>query len=138
MKDEKYIQGTPSAVLLPAKNYIFRITNEHFIIELPRKGNYHDIAPDFFPEDSGEFNIFDDESRILYMPAITKVLFAAAKYPDLKFNQFFTPYSIKIEDEVVVVVGMIIDMVLPIRDNKITEVKESINDDNTVDEGTEE
>ncbi len=138
MKDEKYIQGTPPAVLLPAKNYIFKITNEHFIIELPRKGNYHDIAPDFFPEDSGEFNIFDEESRILYMPAITKVLFAAAKYPDLKFNQFFTPYSIKIEDEIVIVTGMVIDLMLPVKGDKIIETIESVNEESIVDEEVKE
>lgn len=132
MKEEKYIQGTPPAVMLPAKNYLFKITNEHFVIELPRRGSYHDVAPEFFPEDSGEFNIFDEESRILYMPAITKVLFAAAKYPDLKFNQFFTPYSIKIEDNTVLVTGMVIDMVLPIKDNKIVETKESIIDNDVV------
>jgi len=118
--EEKFIRGTPPPVLMPAKNYIFKITNEHFVIELPRSGTYHDVAPDFFNEEAGSFNIFDEESKILYMPAITKVLFAAAKYPDLEFNQFFTPYSIKIDDDKVLISGMIVDMVLPIKDEEKT------------------
>ena len=113
--EEKFIQGTPPAVLLPAKNYVFKISSKHFVIDLPRKGSYHDIAPEFFAEDAGEFHIFDEESKVLYMPAITKVLFAAAKYPDLKFNQFFAPYSIKIEEDIVSITGQVIDMMLPVK-----------------------
>jgi hypothetical protein len=107
---EKYIQGTPPPVLLPAKNYTFKITDEHFVIELPRRGEYKELAPEIFDDESGSFELFNKDSQVFYLPAITKVLFATAKYPDLKFNQFFTPYSIKIEDEKVLIVGQVIEL----------------------------
>jgi hypothetical protein len=111
--EEKFIQGTPPLALLPAKNYIFRVNEEHHIINIPRRGEYHKLAPEVFPEDTGEFNIFDEDKGILYLPSITKVLFAVGKYPDLNFNQFFVPYSLKIEEDNVVIVGQVVDMVLP-------------------------
>ncbi len=110
--EDKYIKGTPPLALLPAKNYIFKIGEENYVIRLPRKGSYHEIAPEFFKEDAGEFNIYDEESKVLYLPSITKVLFASGQYPDMKFNQFFVPYSIKFEGEEVVIVGQVIDMLL--------------------------
>lgn len=108
--EEKYIQGTPPPVLLPAKNYTFKVTDEHFIIEIPRSGNYKDLAPDIFDDDAGNFKIFDEDSKILYLPSITKVLFAVSKYPDLKFNQFFTPYSIKIGENTVSIIGQVLEL----------------------------
>lgn len=113
MKD-KYMEGTPSAVLLPAKNYVFKVTDEYVLIELPRRGKYHDIDPSFFTEDDGEFDILDTTNNILYMPAITKVLFATKQYPDLKFNQFFVPHTFKIDEDKVIIVGQVIDMMLPV------------------------
>jgi len=40
------------------------------------------------------------------------VLFATNKYPDLKFNQFFVPYSIHFDDDTVTLTGQIADMLL--------------------------
>ena len=110
--EDKCIKGTPPMVLLPAKNYIFKVGNENYIIRLPRKGTYHALAPELFDENAGEFNIYDEKSKILYLPSITKVLFASSQYPDMEFNQFFVPYSITFEDEEVVIVGQVIDMIL--------------------------
>ena len=107
---DKFMQGTPPLLLLPAKNYIFKVNEEHFIIEIPRKGKYVELAPEIFKEEDGEFNIYDDESGILFLPSITKVLFAVNKYPELDFNQFFVPYSINIEDDKATLVGQIVEM----------------------------
>lgn len=109
--EDKFIKGTPPLALFPAKNYIFKV-GENYIIRLPRKGNYHELAPEVFEEDAGEFNIYDEETKILYLPSITKVLFASSQYPDLNFNQFFVPYSLKFEDDEVVIVGQVIDMLI--------------------------
>ena len=114
MTEDKFMKGTPPPILLPAKNYIFKISDENYLIRLPRSGNYHDIDPGFFDVDSGNFNIYDERSRTLYLPSITKVLFATKQYPDLKFNQFFVPYAITFEDAEVIIIGQIIDMMLPI------------------------
>jgi hypothetical protein len=117
MNEEKYIKGTPSAVLLPAKNYFFRVGNEYYEITLPRSGSYNDIAPEIFGEDAGEFNLLIEENGILFLPAITKVLFATGKYPDLKFNQFFVITTINFGEDEVSIIGQVIDLVIPVDEN---------------------
>lgn len=108
--EDKYMQGTPPMVLLPAKNYTFKVSEDNYVIVIPRKGKYSELAPEIFDEEAGEFDIM--EKDVLYTPSITKVLFATSKYPDLKFNQFFAPYGIRVEEESVTIVGQIIDMML--------------------------
>jgi len=108
---EDTVCGTPPMLLLAAKDYKFRIDNNNYIITLPRKGSYHELAPDVFSIEDGEFNILDESSNTLYTPSITKVLFATGKYPDLGFNQFFVPYSIGFKTDSVVLVGQIISMI---------------------------
>ena len=110
--EDKYIKGTPSMIMLPAKNYVFKINEEHYEIRLPMKGNYHDLAPDFFPEDAGEFNIFDEEHKLIFLSSINKVLFATKQYPDMKFNQFFIPSILKFEKDEVILIGQVMDMML--------------------------
>jgi len=120
---ENTICGTPPMLLLPAKEYKFRIDDNNYIIELPRRGSYHDLSPDIFSIEDGEFNILDEQSNTLYTPSITKVLFATGKYPDLGFNQFFVPYSISFKEELVVLVGQIISMIPNIKETTKGEVK---------------
>jgi hypothetical protein len=109
---EKKVQmGTPPPVFLPAKNYFFALSDEHHIIEIPRQGNYIDIDPEAFSEESGSFCVISEEK--VNMLDLSKVLFAAKKYPDLEYNQFFVPYTISFDDEVVYVVGQVIEMVFP-------------------------
>lgn len=110
--EDTYIKGTPPMVMLPAKNYVFKVNEGHFEVRLRRKGRYHDVDPDFFPEDAGEFNIFDEETKTICLHTLTKVLFAMSKYPDMKFNQFLVPMIIKFEDEEVVLIGQIMDMMV--------------------------
>lgn len=112
MDKGKIIQGTPSMVLLPARNYVFRVSNENYVIEIPRKGAYTEVAPEIFNKADGEFNIYDDQSGILYMPSITKVLFAASKYPDLKSTELFVPYVVKFTEDTVTIVGSVVEMLL--------------------------
>lgn len=110
--EDKYIKGTPPMVMLPAKNYVFKSSNELYEIILPMRGNYHDLDPDFFPEDSGDFNVFDEKTKTLHLPVITKILFAISKYPDLKFNQFFAPIALKFNENEIVLVAQVLDMML--------------------------
>ena len=122
--EDKFVKGTPPAVLMPAKNYVFKVDKSNYLIELPRKGTYHELAPEIFPEEAGEFNIYDEESKILYLPAITKVLFATSKYPDLAFNQFFVPYSIKFEEDKILIIGQVIDMMIAKKTEDLEKVEE--------------
>lgn len=102
--------GTPTMVLLPARNYKFMVTEEEFVITIPKKGSYHDIDPDFFSEDEGEFNLYDGRSKVMFIPAISKVLFAAKKYPSLEANQLFAPIALKFKKDKVDIIGQVITM----------------------------
>jgi len=107
--------GTPTMVMFPARNFHFRVAkNEHEIV-IPRKGNYHEIAPEFFTEEDGDFMVYDEDNAVMYLPAITKILFAVNKYPDLESNQLFAPIALLIDDDEVHIIGQIIEMLPPER-----------------------
>lgn len=108
--------GTPTMVLLPARNYYFKVSEEEYTITIPRSGKYSDIDPEFFKEEEGEFNLYDGRSKIMYMPAITKVLFATKKYPSLDANQLFAPLALVFKKNTVDIVGQIVEMLEPNKD----------------------
>jgi len=111
MSEEKeYIHGTPTMVLLSAQNYIFRVLDDVFKISIPRRGAYHDLAPDFFSIEDGEFNILDINKNVLLLPSISKVLFATKKYPDLKPNQLFAPLYLVFNENEVEIVGHVLEV----------------------------
>lgn len=103
--------GTPSMVLMPARNYAFKVSSKTYVIDVPRKGEYKDLAPDLFGKEDGEFDLFNVRKKIMYLPAISKVLFAANKYPDLENNQLFAPISLVFKKDTVEISGQIINMV---------------------------
>ena len=105
--------GTPTMVMFPAKNYHFRVSKEEYTITIPRKGNYHELAPEAFSEEAGNFMVYDEENAVMYLPALTKILFATHKYPDLKSNQLFAPIALLIDKEEVKIIGQIIEMLPP-------------------------
>lgn len=109
-KKYKLVQGTPSLVLFPAKNYFFRVIDEEYMIEIPAEGLFKDMDASLFNDDSGEFNLMVDDTFYSYQ--LSKVLFAASQYPDLEFNQFFAPTTITFKDQSVYVVGHIIEMMI--------------------------
>jgi hypothetical protein len=80
------------------------------------------LDPEFFSEDAGDFNIFDEDSKVLYLNTITKVLFAISKYPDMKFNQFLVPFVLKFEEDNVILIGQIMDMMVTTKSEKLEEV----------------
>lgn len=110
MSDDKRQVGTPSMALMPARNYAFSVSDERYVIEIPRKGTYHELEPSLFSEEDGEFDLYNARKRIMYLPAISKVLFAAGKYPDLEKNQLFAPISLVFKKDTVEISGQIIDM----------------------------
>ena len=105
--------GTPTMVLLPAKNYYFRILNAEFKIVVPRKGVYKDLDKEFYKEEDGEFCLLDEESQIMYLPAISKVLFGTKKYPDLEPNQLFAPIALIFSEDKVEIIGQLLEMLDP-------------------------
>ena len=102
--------GTPTMVLLPAQNYAFKVKCASYTIEIPREGTYHAIDPEFFSEQDGEFSLLDTNSNVLYMPSISKVLFAAKKYPDLAPNELFAPVALIFSSDKVKLVGQVLEM----------------------------
>lgn len=113
-KKELEIQtGTPTMVLLPARNYFFKVLEEEHVITVPRSGKYYDIDPDFFTEEEGEFQLYDARNKIMFMPAITKVLFATKKYPNLESNQLFAPLALVFKKDKVDIVGQVVEMLEP-------------------------
>lgn len=122
---EKTVIGTPPMLFLPAKNYKFNVNLDNHVISIPRKGNYKDIDPSFFTEEDGSFNILDTDTDTLYLPSITKVLFACNKYPYLEGNQFFVPYVINFKEDEVLITGQIIELFIEeeveVENTKVTE-----------------
>lgn len=104
--------GTPSMVLLPPRHYKFRVSEKHYKITVPRKGTYHELEPKFFAKEDGEFNLLDEESKVMYLPAISKVLFATKQYPNLKNNQLFAPIALKFNEDTVDIYGQVIDLIM--------------------------
>ena len=102
--------GTPTMVMFPAKNFNFRVSKTEFTINIPRKGNYNELAPEVFNKEDGDFMVFDPENQILYMPAITKILFAVSKYPELQSNQLFAPIALLLNEDSVDIIGQVVEM----------------------------
>jgi len=105
--------GTPTMVMFPARNFYFRVSKSEHKITIPRKGNYHKIAPEIFTEEDGDFMLYDEENTVMYLPAITKILFAVEKYPDLKNNQLFAPIALLFNEDTVDIVGQIVEILPP-------------------------
>lgn len=105
--------GTPTMVMFPARNFHFRVSKGEHEIVIPRKGNYHKIAPEIFTEEDGDFMVYDEDNAVMYLPAITKILFAVKKYPDLTSNQLFAPIALLFDKDVVRIVGQVIEILPP-------------------------
>ena len=60
-KDMLKIIGTPTMMLLPARNYKFKVYPEEYEIIIPRKGFYKDLDEEMYSEEDGEFNILDND-----------------------------------------------------------------------------
>lgn len=105
--------GTPTMLLLPAKNYYFKVLKKEHKITLPRKGIYNKLDSKAYKKEDGEFLLLDDDNNVLYLPAISKVLFATKSYPELKSNQLFAPIALVFGKKEVDVIGQIIEMMAP-------------------------
>lgn len=112
--EETVYEGLPTMSLLPVAPTKFKIVDE-VVIKLPRKGNYHELSPNVFDKDAGDFDLLAD--NVLYMPAITKVLLATNQYPQLEGNQIFTPQAIVFDETAVEIRGSIIEILSIVKGN---------------------
>ena len=108
------VVGTPTSMLLPARNYKFKVQNQEYSIVIPRKGKYVELDSEMFSDDDGEFNVMQysrkDKAHIVSLPDISRILFATSKYPDLKDTQAFTPIALVIKTDTVEITGNVIEM----------------------------
>jgi hypothetical protein len=112
-ENDKEQRGTPTMVMLPARNYRFKVVVEKHKIVIPRKGSYTDLDPEFFDKADGEFDILANKNKVLYMPAISKVLFGAKLYPDLKPAQLYAPVAFSFTKDSVEITGQVLEMLPP-------------------------
>ena len=108
------VVGTPTLMLLPARNYKFRVHSQDYSVTVPRKGKYVDLDNEMFTEADGDFNIMQysrkDKAQVVYLPDLSRVMFATSQYPDLKDTQAFTPIALVIKKDTVEIVGNVIEM----------------------------
>ena len=108
------VVGTPTPMMLPARNYKFSVYDKEYKITIPRKGKYVELDDEMFTEEDGDFNIMQysrkDRAHMLYLPDLSRILFATSQYPDLKDNQAFTPIALVIKTNTVEIVGNLIEM----------------------------
>ena len=105
--------GTPTMVLMPSRNYHFKIKKGEHKITIPRAGKYAELAPEIFNEKDGEFSLYDEKNKVMYLPAISKVLFATIQYPDLKSNELFAPIALVFNEDSVDIIGQVVEMLPP-------------------------
>jgi hypothetical protein len=108
------VVGTPTLMLLPARNYKFKVYDQDYSVTVPRKGKYVDLDDKMFTEEDGDFNIMQysrkDKAQVVYLPDLSRVMFATSQYPDLKDTQAFTPIALVIKKDTVDIVGNVIEM----------------------------
>jgi len=106
------VVGTPTMMLLPARNYKFKVYKEDHVINIPRKGTYVDFDDEQYTNEDGEFDILTEKDGefVLYTPSITKVLFAASKYPKLDDGFAFVVTAFVVKEDSVDVIGNLIEM----------------------------
>jgi len=114
--EEQYIDviGVPTMMMLPSRNYKFRVYTEDYIITIPRRGKYSDLDAEFFSEDDGKFSFLRQSKKeggqVIYLPSLSKILFATKQYPKLKDNQAFVPNTLIVKKDEVNIIGRIIEM----------------------------
>ena len=74
-----------------------------------------DLNDEIFSEEDGDFNLLQysrsKRQHTIYLPALSKILFATAKYPDLSDTQAFTPIALVVKKDSVDIIGHLIEMV---------------------------
>lgn len=105
--------GTPTSVLLPARRYRFSVCPDTYSITIPRSGKFEDFDSKLFSKDDAfEVMAYDEEhdSYFVNLSVISKILFAASKYPKLEDTHAFAPIGLVITKDSVEIVGNVIEM----------------------------
>lgn len=108
-------RGLPPAILLPARDYVYEEETKTVGIRLPITGKFSEIDPEFPSMQAGgdEFKLVRETktgNKMLYIPDISRIMFALRYYPKLELHQAFSIVGFEIEEESVVVYGKIISI----------------------------
>jgi len=106
--ERKIYEGLPTMSLFPMNPTRFMVVDE-IKLTIPRRGNYNELNPEVFDVSSGDFDLLKDS--VLFMPAITRILLATNKYPDLAGNQVFTPSVFVFNEDTVEIQGSILEII---------------------------
>jgi hypothetical protein len=115
--EKEYIDviGVPTMMMLPSRNYKFRVYMKDYIVTIPRRGKYMDLDEDIFSEEDGKFSVLRQSKKeggqIVYLPSLSKILFATKQYPDLTDAQAFVPNTLVVKKDTVDIIGRIIEMI---------------------------
>lgn len=121
---DKIVKGTPPMIMLPAKNYFFKVHEDRHKLTVPKTGLYKDLDDTFYTDESGAFKIFDPDTGHVDLASIGQVLFATKQYPDLKQGEFFVPFSLVVEENEVHILGQVIELVTPINEDSEEKTEE--------------
>ena len=122
-KDFVKVKGVPGALLLPSREFKFKVYHGNHVITIPRSGAYTDIDSLFFTEKDGDFHFLEDDT--LFLPALSKVLFASKKYPSLRENQAFVIIGIKFSENEIDVIGNLIEFLEVGDEDDLSELSEN-------------
>lgn len=104
------IDGIPTMVLIPSFLYRFKVLKDMHKIVVPRRSTYKKLAPFLCNDEDGSYDLLDEESKVMDISSITRVLFAVKKYPKLKRHQLFAPKRLIFDEDNLTIVGQIIEM----------------------------
>lgn len=110
------VKGTPPLLMLPAKNYFFKVYGDKHQLVVPKSGTFKDLDADFYKEEDGSFDLFNSETGTLDLAALSHVLFATKQYPDLDSAQFFVPYNVIVKENELHLLGQVIEIMVPVGD----------------------
>ena len=114
-EDETVTGGVPTLMLLPPRPYKFIVYGKKHKLTIPRRGKYVDLDAEFFTEEDGEFDILKESDKagvtgVVDIPALSSMLFAVAKYPNVGKDQAFTPRWLVVKENEVDIIGHVIQM----------------------------
>lgn len=105
--ETEFLTGVPTMCFLPARNYQFTVSDV-VSIELPVKGKFVDLDPEYFKDSTLEFELVTE--GIINITSISRILFSIGKYPDLKDNEIFCPINFIINDKSLLITGQVVTM----------------------------
>lgn len=105
--EKDVVVGTPPMVMLPAGQYKYTVDKQYYKINIPKRIKVEPKEGEEVKEE--QFLEFSFDNENIFLPLLTRMMFLASRYPDLKENQMFVPVSIAIVEDEVEIVGQLVE-----------------------------